>query len=99
MDHEVMMIRQSVAMVVILAWGLLPDGLAGDGPSRLRDSLKSNLFNRTDLERIERGYYERLIAAGRRLDDLADLPGLRIRSRGARNLVGPGRGGAADRAG
>ncbi len=77
-----MMIRQSVAMVVILAWGLLPDGLAGDGPARLRDSLKSNLFNRTDLERIERGYYERMIAAGRRLDDLGDLPGLRIRSRG-----------------
>ena len=34
-----------------------------------------------DLERIERGYYERLIAAGRRLDDLGDVPGLRIRSR------------------
>jgi lysophospholipase L1-like esterase len=81
MDHEVMMMRQSLAMVVILACGLLPDGLAGDGPSRLRDSLKSSLFNRTDLERIERGYYERLIAAGRRLDDLGDVPGLRIRSR------------------
>ncbi len=76
-----MMIRQSLAMVVILAWGLLPDGLAGDGSSRLRDSMKSNLFNRTDLERIERGYYERLIAAGRRLDDLGDVPGLRIRSK------------------
>jgi hypothetical protein len=80
MDHEMMM-RQSLAMVVILAWGLLPAGLAGDGPSRLCDSLKSNLFNRTDLERIERGYYERLIVTGHRLDDLADLPGLRIRSR------------------
>ncbi len=76
-----MMIRQSLAIVVILAWGLLPDRLAGDGPARLRDSMKSSLFNRTDLERIERGYYERLIAAGRRLDDLGDVPGLRIRSR------------------
>ncbi len=75
------MCRQPLAMVVILAWGLLPDGLAGNGPSRLRDSLKSNLFNQTDLERIERGYYERLIAADRRLDDLADVPGVRIRSR------------------
>jgi hypothetical protein len=81
MDYEVMMSRHSLAMVVMLAWGLLPDGLAGNGPARLRESLKSNLFNRTDLERIERGYYERLIAAGRRLDDLGDVPGLRIRSR------------------
>jgi len=81
MDREMMMFRQSLAIVAILAWGLLPDGLAGDGPSRLRESLKSNLFNRTDLERIEHGYYERLIAAGRRLDDLGDVPGLRIRSR------------------
>jgi lysophospholipase L1-like esterase len=81
MDPEMTMIRQSLLMVAILAWGLLPDGFAGVGPSRLRDSLKSNLFNRADLERIERGYYERLITADRRLDDLADLPGLRIRSR------------------
>jgi hypothetical protein len=73
--------RQSLVLVVMVAWGLLPDRLAGNGPSRLRTSLKSNLFNRTDLERIERGYYERLIAAGRRLDDLGDIPGLRIRSR------------------
>jgi lysophospholipase L1-like esterase len=81
MGHEMVMIRQSLTMTAILAWGLLPAALTGAGPSRLRDSLKSNLFNRTDLERIDRGYYERLIAAGRRLDDLADLPGLRIRSR------------------
>ncbi len=84
-----MMIRQSLTMIVILAWGLSPDGLVGDGPARLRDSLKSSLFNRTDLERIERGYYERLIAAGRRLDDLGDLPGLRIRSN--RGATGPSR--------
>jgi hypothetical protein len=81
MDREMTMVRQSLLMVAILAWGLWPDGHAGMGASRLRDSLKSNLFNRADLERIERGYYERLIAADRRLDDLADLPGLRIRSR------------------
>jgi len=81
MDYEVPLSRQLLAMVVMLACGLLPDGLAGNGPSRLRTSLKSNLFNRSDLERIERGYYERLIAAGRRLDDLGDIPGLRIRSR------------------
>jgi hypothetical protein len=76
-----MMIRQSLALVVILAWGLLPAGVAGDGSGRVRDSLKSSLLNRSDVERIERGYYERLIAAGHRLDDLGDVPGLRIRSR------------------
>jgi hypothetical protein len=81
LDHEMVMIRQSLAMVVILVWGLLPDGFAGDGPARLCDCLKSNLFNQADLERIERGYYERLIAVDRRLDDLADIPGLRVRSR------------------
>jgi len=81
MDHEAAMSRQLLAMIVILACGLVPDRLSGDGPSRLRDTLKSNLFNRVDLERIERGYYEQLLDAGRRLDDLADVPGLRVRRR------------------
>ncbi|HKI19313.1 MAG TPA: SGNH/GDSL hydrolase family protein [Isosphaeraceae bacterium] len=81
MDHEAIMTRQLLATIVILACGLVPDRLSGDGPSRLRDILKSNLFNRVDLERIESGYYEQLLDAGRRLDDLADVPGLRIRRR------------------
>jgi hypothetical protein len=71
------MSRQLVATLAILVCGLVPDRLSGDGPSRLRDSLKSHLLNRGDLERIERGYYEQLIDAGRRLDDLADVPGPR----------------------
>ncbi|MFI5457836.1 MAG: SGNH/GDSL hydrolase family protein [Isosphaerales bacterium] len=75
------MTRHSLATIVILACGLVPDRLSGDGPSRLCDILKSNLFNRVDLERIERGYYEQLLDAGRRLNDLADVPGLRIRRR------------------
>jgi len=81
MGHEAVMTRQLLATIVILACGLVPDRLSGDGPSRLRDTLRSNLFNRVDLERIERGYYEQLLDAGRRLDDLADVPGLRIRRR------------------
>jgi len=81
MDHEAMMSRHMLAAIVILACGLVPDRIAGNGPSRLRDTLRSNLFNRIDLQRIERGYYEQLLDAGRRLDDLADLPGLRIRRR------------------
>jgi len=81
MDHEAVMTRQLLATIAILACGLAPDRLSADGPSRLRDNLKSNLFNRVDLERIERGYYEQLLDAGRRLDDLADVPALRVRRR------------------
>jgi hypothetical protein len=73
------MSRQLIVTLVILACGLVPDRLSGDGPSRLRDSLKSNLFNRVDIERIESGYYQQLLDPGRRLDDLADVPGLRLR--------------------
>ena len=54
-------------------------GFPAIGRPRLRDSLKSNLLNRVDLERIERGYYEQLIAPSRRLDDLADIPDVRLR--------------------
>jgi GDSL-like Lipase/Acylhydrolase family len=72
------MSRQLIATLVILACGLLPARLSGDGPSRLRDSLKSNMLNRIDLERIEQGYYDKLLDTSRRLDDLADLPDLRI---------------------
>ena len=73
--------REWVAILAILACGLVPDRLCGAGPARLRASLRSNLFNRADAARIERGYYEQLLDAGRRLDDLADLPALRGRSR------------------
>jgi hypothetical protein len=81
MDHDLIMRRQLRATLLILACGLVPDRLSGDIPSRLRDSLQSNLYNRADLERLEGGYYERLLDAGRRLDDLADLPSLRLRRR------------------
>ena len=73
------MSRQLIVTLVILACGLVPDRLSGARPSRLRDSLKSNLLNRVDLERIERGYYEQLVTPSRRLDDLGDVPGLRLR--------------------
>jgi hypothetical protein len=81
MGHDGMIGRRVLATLAILACGLLPDRLSGDGPARLRASLRSNLFNRADAARIERGYYEQLLAAGRRLDDLADLPVLRGRRR------------------
>ncbi len=81
MGHDTISSSHLLATLVILACGLVPDRLYGDAPSRLRESLQSNLFNRADLERVESGYYERLLEAGRRLDDLADLPSLRIRRR------------------
>ena len=73
------MSRQLTVTLVILACGLVPDRLSGQGASRLRTSLKSSLLNRVDLERIERGYYQQLLEPSRRLDDLADVPGLRLR--------------------
>jgi hypothetical protein len=81
MDHDIMTGWRLLPITVILVCGLVPDETSGDGQSRVRASLKSNLFNQSDLERIERGYYERLADAGRRLDDLADLPSLRLRGR------------------
>jgi hypothetical protein len=82
MDHDTKTHWRLFAIVVMLVCGLAPDETPGTGPSRVRASLKSNLFNRSDLEQIERGYYERLTTVGQRLDDLADVPGLRLRRRG-----------------
>jgi hypothetical protein len=81
MDPDATMGRQLLATLAILACGLVPDRFSGDGPARLRASLSSNLFNRADASRIERGYYEQLLDAGQRLDDLGDLPALRGRGR------------------
>ena len=53
------------------------------------DSLKSNMLNRIDLERIEQGYYDKLLDTSRRLDDLADLPDLRIGRRQGRTWSVP----------
>ena len=75
--------RQLLATLAILAVGLVPDRLVGAGPARLRASLTSGLFNRTDAARIERGYYEQLLDDGQRFNDLGDLPALRGRRRRA----------------
>ena len=81
MDREVILSKQMLATIAILVGGLVPDRFSGAVPAQLRDSLTSNLFNRADIERIDRGYYERLLDSERRLDDLADVPCLRIRRR------------------
>ncbi len=89
MVDEPMRRRQLLATLAILAGGLVPDRLAGAGPSRLRASLKSGLFNRVDAARIERGYYEQLLDDGQRLDDLGDLPALRGRRRAGGTFGAP----------
>jgi GDSL-like Lipase/Acylhydrolase family len=81
MGHEPILTRHVLVISFILICGLVPDRVAGPSARSLRDSFKSNLFNRADLERFERGYYEELLDQGRRLDDLADVPGLRVRKR------------------
>jgi hypothetical protein len=89
MVHERTMRRQLIATLAILAGGLVPDRLVGAGPARLRASLSSGLFNRTDAARIERGYYEQLLDDGQRLDDLGDLPALRGRRRVGGTFAAP----------
>lgn len=81
--------RQLLATLALLACGLIPDHLAGAGPARLRASLASGMFNRGDASRIERGYYERLLETGQRLDDLGDLPALRGRRRAGVSFAAP----------
>ena len=56
-------------------------------PSRLRESLRSDLLNRADYERMERGYYEQLLDAGRRLG--AWTAGLGRASRRCPDAAGP----------
>ncbi len=98
MDHEPIMTRQFLVMILILLCGIVPDRLAGrTAAASLRDSFKSNLFNRADLERIERGYYEELLDQGHRLDDLADVPGLACTLAIGQHLVDPRRSIAAGR--
>jgi GDSL-like Lipase/Acylhydrolase family len=89
MDHDGMMGRQLLATLAILACGLVPDRLAGGAPARLRASLSSGMFNQIDASRIERGYYQQLLDAGRRLDDLGDLPALRGQRRAGNTFSAP----------
>src|SRR5262245_10827647 len=70
-----------LATSALLAWGLLPAGPASGRPTaapapapssalplawRVREALRNDLPSRADYERMERGYYEQLLDAGRR---------------------------------
>jgi hypothetical protein len=53
-----------------------------DALFRLHDVLRRNQLNDSDYERMERGYYERILDTGRRLDAAAELaPGQRALAR------------------
>lgn len=62
----------SLVLAALLGWTYAPGGLAGGTPLRLREALRNDLPSRADTERMERGYYEQLLDAGRQLGALAD---------------------------
>ncbi|MEJ7637401.1 MAG: hypothetical protein WKF75_05250 [Singulisphaera sp.] len=64
-----------VATLALLAWGLAPDGPASGRSSRIREAMRADRMNRADYERMERGYYESLLDAGRQLGVPAEAPG------------------------
>ncbi len=59
-----------VASLALLAWGLAPAGPAPGRPSRIREAMRDDRMSKADYERMERGYYESLRDAGRRLDEV-----------------------------
>ena len=79
MVHASILRSNLFPIIAILVCGLIPENVFRNSTSRVQAGLKSNLFNRADLERIERGYYEQLVEVDRRLDDFADVPTLRLR--------------------
>lgn len=58
---------QIVATAAILAWGLAPGRLALGTPGRLRETLRNDQMSQADYEKMERGYYEQILDAGRKL--------------------------------
>ncbi|MDR3636817.1 MAG: SGNH/GDSL hydrolase family protein [Isosphaeraceae bacterium] len=67
---------ECVALVAALAWSAMPAGSAWGLPAGLRQGpeAESGLISKADYDRMERGYYERLLAPDRSLDALADSP-------------------------
>ena len=60
-------IVQFVAVLGALAWGLAPDRLVPWPTLRVREVLRRDQLNEADYVRMERGYYEDLLDAGRQL--------------------------------
>jgi len=73
MAHSAPLLAQFLTVGGLLASSLVPAPWLGDLPFRLREAARQNQLNLADYERMERGYYERLLDAGRRLDGPAEL--------------------------
>lgn len=66
------LVGQFLLVLGILAFGLAPEKILPEAVARLRDTVSRDELNDADYERMERGYYERLIDGGRKLSDVAD---------------------------
>jgi len=72
-----------LALSALLAWVVAPGELAGGVALRLRETLRNDLPSRADTERMERGYYEQLLDAGRQLGALSEAAGPPVHDRAA----------------
>ena len=63
---------QCAGLVALLVWPILPAGSAFGLPAALRDGGGAAIMSKAEYERMERGYYERLLAPDRSLDALAE---------------------------
>ena len=61
-----------LVLSALLAWSFWPGELAGGMPLRVRETLRNDLPSRADTERMERGYYEQILDAGRQLGSMTD---------------------------
>jgi lysophospholipase L1-like esterase len=61
--HAPSPLRPLLCTAALLLWGLVPLGVSSGWPSRLHATLRNDALNARDHERIEHGYYERLIEA------------------------------------
>ena len=79
-----------LATLALLAWGLAPVGPASGRPARFRDVMRDDRMSRADYERMERGYYESLLDAGRQLGAPVEAPdSLAAARRGEKRAVDP----------
>lgn len=66
---------QFFATAALVAWGTAPERLAWGTAGRVRETLRSDLMSRADYDQMERGYYEQILDAGRKLGSPAVGPG------------------------
>lgn len=82
------LVGQFLLVLGFLAFGLAPGDLLPEAVARLRDSASRDELNDADYERMERGYYERLIDAGRKLSQVDD-PAASVHQAPAQALSAP----------